>query len=350
MEGRRIEREGGEPFPLINTRDLGLRRINGKRLRVSSCLFVTTEGNMALGIMRGDELCVSTAGKEVALAQGWRALELTTLLPEFSFNILSSAWDMASRHPNFLDSSVSELSEFYTTDKLVEIREKLLALSPSAEELDVMIRLAQNAGVHIDEFDLKTELREGIITMTPLLQYFFDERKRKREQSKREEEAREERIKSEIENVQPENSFGIFLGQLEVGNIILEIPFGAYNFDWGHTHLSDVDARIITDTLRYDSSGRPLFCTTGQPRVEVTHKGEGTTQGEFSMSKIVHPWYQVDDIRYTFVHAQYQDGQFIIETWIDRPQEEVETEETYYTISQLRELLQVPFESRDFLA
>ncbi len=277
---------------------------------------------------------------------GWRALRFLEQVPTVDNTILFNSWEVMKREgpPGEIDYTISKLSPlFIDAQKVRDLREQFMAQAPSTEQLEEMIRSTQNAGLHVNGWELKREVAAGAIEETPFIRDIILDTQEKNRIALEAYRKRDEEIKIPLDR---DESFGELLVQLEMGNIILGTPFGAYGMDWGFTKLEYVDRQLKQDSY-YGDHGQSLYRSTKIITFDRTELSPGVTMVTPDAGEIITPeWTDpATGINYTFSKARYKDGHVYLTTEVKQSSGEVEHQE--YAVSELRNIIGIPLLSAE---
>lgn len=303
---------------------------------IPSLLMDTKSSNFFLGVSLPEENASynSLWGAYPEVIHGWRALKLLENLPSVDNTILFATWEIARKEsPEILYQMDKIAHLFGGLEQLTTLREGLMQTGPSPEQLQGMLTMAREEGIQVEGWELKREAEVGIVTITPQIQELISYAERRSAEAT----AKFDRIKAEMAIPLPdEESLSRFLQQLEIGSIVVGIPFGAYGIDWDFTPAEKVDNELRHSSY-WGSGGHSLWHSTDVP----TFKREEITQGVAIttplVGEIVQPSWTDDKSQAKVIlkEARYFDGHIYLTTLIEQPNGE--KEETEQTVPEFRE-------------
>ncbi len=312
--------------------------VNGRRTKTVPFVGADREGEFAsLGV----GLIYPEEGKAVvwglvmphALIQSWRGMKILEQVGAVEHGTLCACWTIARRDMHDSDKHYIEdlAPQFGGIKKLNAVREHVLDLVPTAEELSAMITALREKNVNVDHWDLDAEVKAGRISSFPLIDTIGREEEEQRQAYQR----KEEEIKKPLPR---EESLGAFFEDLNIANFIIGPAIGGYGMDWGHIKLEELDAIAKRDSFsEYITDGYHLEHTTEGPETLAADIAPGVRMYQTSFGEIENPWFiGADGTRFTFLFAKYRDGHFYLKTKVERGEAGSESE---HTIAELREMI-----------
>ena len=302
---------------------------------IPSLLIDTKSRNFFLGVFLPEENAFYNAlwGESPEVIHGWRALKLLESLPVVDNMILHATWGVTRREsldPYYMDK-IAHL--FGGLEQLTTLRNGLMQTGPSPELLQEMIARTRERGVRVDGWELKREIDAGIVTTTPLIEEIIKNAEASTAAAREKLDRQEAELKVPLPD---EESLGKLLQQLEIGNIIVGLPFGFFGLDWDFTRLEQVD-KMLRGHSYYDTSGESLWRSTDVPTFKRKELVPGVAMiAPFGGEIVQLSW--IDNstqVKVTFKDARFFEGHIYLKTLFERPSGEIE--ETEYTVPEFRE-------------
>lgn len=322
-------------FNVVAQGNSGPKNIEGVIYQATPSLLVDKDGGFFLGCALPQKGSFYNAlwGRYPETIRGWRALRFLEDVPVVDNTGLSAIWAVAHRQG---------LRDIYNSDivasliggeqKLHRAHEDIMSRGPSSEELEQMILRTQQAGVNVEGWELKREAEAGIVRVTPLIEGIIKDAEAQSAAAR----AKLDRQDTELKVPLPPNeSLGKLLQQLEIGNIILGVPFGAYELDWGFTPAERVDRDLKWNSF-YGDHTQPLSRSTKVITFESEEILPGVTQTTPTIGEIV-PISWLDEktnTRVIFQEARFANGHVYLTTKTEGITGQVE--EIVYTVSEFR--------------
>lgn len=316
--------------------------IDGKPYEgVPSLLMDTKSSNFFLGVSLPEKGASynSLWGAYPEVIHGWRALKLLENLPEVDNTILYATWEVSRRESPEIPYQMGKISHLFgSLEQLTTLRDGLMQAGPSPEQLQGMLTRAHKGGVRVEGWELKREAEAGIVTITPPIQELISYAEARSAEAT----AKFDRIKAEMAIPLPdEESLSRLLQQLEIGSVVVGIPFGGYGIDWDFTPAEKVDNNLRHSSY-WGSSGYSLWHSTEVPTFKREQLSPGVTMTTLSAGEIVKLVWTDEStgVKVNFDEARFSEGRIYLKVLLERPNSE--KEEAEYTVPQFREKFELP--------
>ena len=330
------QRRNHRSFDVVAQGVPGTKIIEGREYLATPSLLVDRRGNFFLGCGLPEKglFYNSLWGGYPEVIRGWRSLRILEELPVVDNGNLHAIWETTQKDGLRNRYSVDTLTPSMGGEQRVrDIHTDIMGRGPTQEELRQMILKTQAAGVEVDGWELKREAEAGIITVTPLVAGIIEEAMAESAAFKERHDRQEAELKIPLPG---DESLGKLFQQLEIGNIIVGVPFGGYGLDWGFTPAEKVD-RDLKGSSFYGDHPRPLFRSTKVPTFESEDILPGVTQTTVSIGEIVPISWKDERTRtkVVFKDARFSDGHIYLTTVAEGS--EGQNQETVYTVAEFRE-------------
>ena len=243
--------------------------------------------------------------------QSWRGMKLLEELPCVGSGTFCYCWTLmrGDDRRDHEQQYFNELAAQIGTEQLEKRIREIRASVPSSEELEKMLEAFREKGVDVSHWDLKAELDAGRIKTSPLIETILTEA----------ELAQQEYARKEAEiiaPIDPEKSLGAFFQDLGITNLVIDEE------DWfDKVDLAKLDA--LAKRGCFDDAEHNRF------KCDVLQDNDALRK-EYPPPHYI-AW---DKAKFTFLSAQFRNGQFWVKTTTEEQGKEPFTGE--FTVSELR--------------